>query len=65
MSRIKMLTLKMGCKLKQLMLQNQALVFLTHHHYPFLVKTFQSHMRVHLLEQQTVFYASHLSDFKE
>lgn len=65
MSRIKMLALKMGCKLKQLMLQNQAMVLLTHHHHPFLVKKFQSHVRVPLLEQQTVVYPSHLNDFKE
>lgn len=65
MSRIKMLALKMGCKLKQLMLQNQAPVLLTHHHHPFLVKKFQSHIRVDLLEQQTIFYPSHFSDFKE
>lgn len=65
MNRIKMLALKMGYKLKQVMLQNQPIVLPTHHHHPSLVKKFQSHTRVHLLEQQTVFYPSHLSDFKE
>lgn len=62
-ANIKMLALKMGYKLKHLMLQNQPMVLLTHHHYPFLVKTFQSHVRVYLLTQQTVFYPGHFKAF--
>lgn len=64
MSIIKMLTLKMGGKLIQPMLQNHAMVLTTHHHHPFVVKKFQSHVSIHLLELQTVFYLSHLSGFK-